>query len=293
MALVMLVMAQIAGGIGRPGLTSESTTTSRRPRCTTTTAISVMRSPPPRPHARRLDVHHREGAVVEQRRALRLRYQAPAPIGELADAGVGAEQRDGDPLAHRVRRPGQANHPLAQRPGRSRAHLSGPRAPGRAACFPDGPRAPSQRGPPERQRHAARSAAAPGQLGALDRDDGAVLGVGPVVEGQEVDGGDDPEARRLELAQRLIVPPVAQDRCPAASPGSCRPSSTARAPGWYGAARRRRSASMRQPHLAQGLEEAGPLVHARFTLPAVQDRQPLGAHEDTAGRSHRDPGPPG
>jgi hypothetical protein len=46
MSLVMLVMAQIAGGIGRPGLISVSSTTSRRPPCTTTTAISVIRSLP-------------------------------------------------------------------------------------------------------------------------------------------------------------------------------------------------------------------------------------------------------
>ena len=35
----------------------------------------------------------------------------------------------------------------------------------------------------------------------------------------------------------------------------------------------------RQAHLAEGLEEAGPLVHARLALPAVQHGEPLGAHE--------------
>ena len=86
---VMLVMARIAGGIGRPGFTRDSNTTSRRPPQTTTTAISVIRSLPTRAHARRLHVHHREGALLQQRRALRLGHQAPATVREPADARVG------------------------------------------------------------------------------------------------------------------------------------------------------------------------------------------------------------
>ena len=122
MSLVMLVMAQMTGGIGRPGLTSDSNTTSRRPPCTTTTAISVIRSLPAGPHPGGLDVHHREGALVEQRRALRLGHQPPAAVGELADPRIGAEQRDRDPLAHRRRRARRA------RARRGRASTAGWRA---------------------------------------------------------------------------------------------------------------------------------------------------------------------
>ena len=113
-SLVMLVMAQIAGGIGRPGLISVSSTTSRRPPWTTTTAISVIRSLPIGAHPRGLDVHHREAALVQQRRALRLRHQSPPSIGELPHPGIGAEQRDRHPLAHQVRRARQSDHLVTQ-----------------------------------------------------------------------------------------------------------------------------------------------------------------------------------
>ena len=108
MSSVMPVIEQTIGGMGRPGFTSDSNTTSRRPPWTTTTAISVIRSFAAGPHAGGLHVHHGEGAFVQQRRALRLGHQAPAPVGELAHPRVGAEQGDGDALAHGGGRPGQA-----------------------------------------------------------------------------------------------------------------------------------------------------------------------------------------
>ena len=45
--------------------------------------------------AGRFDVHHSEGAVVQQRRSLRLRNQSPVSIGKPPDPGIRAEERDG------------------------------------------------------------------------------------------------------------------------------------------------------------------------------------------------------
>ena len=198
MALVMLVMAQI-GRRDRPARVDQRVEHDLAPAAVhhhhRDLGDPVAAAGP---HPGGLDVHHREGALVEQRRALRLGHQAPAPVGELAHPGVGAEQRDGDPLAHRrpARPAGRAPGGTASRrlagPGAARCSTRSSSVLSGCADRPD-----HSGGPPERQRHAAGAAAAPRQLGALDRDHGAVLGVGPVVEGQEVDRRHDPEARGL------------------------------------------------------------------------------------------------
>ena len=151
----MLVMARIAGGIGRPGLISVSSTTSRRPPWTTTTAISVIRSLPMAQHPGGLDVHHREAALgPSSGEPCASATSSPPSVGELPHPGIGAEQRDRHPLAHQVRRARQSDHLVTQgwRPARVPDGAAG--EPDRPACWMDGPARRSQRSPPERQGHA-------------------------------------------------------------------------------------------------------------------------------------------
>ena len=60
-----------------------------------------------------------------------------------------------------------------------------------------------------------------------------------------------------ELTERRVVAAVAHDRARAAPRGSCRPSSTARAPGWCGAGRRRTPAPAAGPPRAGRRRSSG------------------------------------
>jgi hypothetical protein len=63
-----------------------------------------------RPHARGLHVDHREGAFIEQRRALCRRDQCPSAVSLLPHARIRTKQCDGEPFGHRQRRHGQPKH---------------------------------------------------------------------------------------------------------------------------------------------------------------------------------------
>src|SRR4051812_743865 len=52
-----------------------------------------------RPAPGGLHIHYGEGAVVEQRRALRLLHQRPAAVSQLAHPWIRPEQSNGHPLA--------------------------------------------------------------------------------------------------------------------------------------------------------------------------------------------------
>ena len=167
----------------------------------------------------------------------------------------------------------------AEHGGRAAAPSGGRRGPARPACCSGARRARSQGRPPERQRHAARPAAAPRQLRALDRDHGAVLGLAPVVEGQEVDRGDHAEARRPPARTAWRRCGGSSRSCPGAPPGSCRPSSTAPAPGGCGWSPPAKTGSSGRPSSSARGEEVRHLPHPVLSLAAVQHRQPLGSDE--------------
>ena len=151
----------------------------------------------------------------------------------------------------------------------------------------------SRRRPAERQRHAARAAAAAGQLGALDRDHGAVLGLAPVVEGEEVDRGDQPEARAPPARRASRRCAGSSRSCRAAPRGSCRPSSTAPAPGGCGCCRRRRSAPAAVPARSAAAKKFGISRTPSIALLAGAARRAARARRSTADRPRTARGPRG
>ena len=116
----MLVMARIAGGIGRPGLTSDSNTTSRRAAADHHHRDLGDPVAAERAHARRLHVHHREGALLRAAGILAPPAPGPSAVRDPADARIRSQQRHRDPVADHDRRPAQTEDLAAEHGGRLR-----------------------------------------------------------------------------------------------------------------------------------------------------------------------------
>ena len=279
---VMLVMAQMPGGIGRPGLTSESNDHLAPP------AVHHDHRDLGDPVAARRRASRWSPRPPRRRRSRRAAASpAPPPPAPSARRPVAAPAD-----RRRAARSPPARRPASGAPGSPSTwwqRVEAAPAPPRVAratrstrcARTDAPRRRSQRPPVA----AAASCSGARRRRAPARCPSIVITVRCLAslqssKARKLTDGHHPEAGPLQLAQRRVVAAVAHDR---ARPH--REEVARRAPllpllRWCGGRRRRSTGSSGSPTSRSAVKKSGISRTPASPLPAMQHRQPLGSHEE-------------